>query len=84
MTAQATGVEMEQAPPDVIKRAEALVRKHPECFWFRHPEARIRHVADVRLVVERLREYGDRATWREAQGLLACLLPHFKKTYLPS
>ncbi len=84
MTAQATGTETSPAPQDLIEQAEALVRKHPECFWFRHPEARISHLEDVRLIVERLREYGDRATWREAQGLLACLLPHFKKTSLPS
>jgi len=68
------------APPEVVERAAALVRNHPECFWFRHPEARIRHLEDVRLVVEHLREYGDRRAWREAQELQKCLLPLFKTT----
>ena len=44
------------APPALIERASELIRAHPECFWFRHPEARIRHLEDIRLVVEHLRE----------------------------
>jgi len=28
------------APAELCERAAALVRSHPECFWFRHPEAR--------------------------------------------
>lgn len=69
-----------QAPPELVERAAALVRSHPECFWFRHPEARIRHLEDVRLVVEHLREYGDRRAWRDAQELQKCLLPLYKRT----
>ncbi len=46
------------APPELIERATALVRSYPECFWFWHPEASIRYLVDVRLVVEHLREYG--------------------------
>lgn len=61
------------APEELIERAWALVKGHPGCFWFRHPDARIRHLGDVRLVVERLRGYGDRVTWREAQELNRCL-----------
>jgi hypothetical protein len=68
------------APPELIERATALVRSHPECFWFRHPQARIRHLEDVRLVVEHLREYGDRRAWRDAQELQKCLSLLFKKT----
>ena len=68
------------APPELVERAAALVRNHPECFWFRHPEARIRHLEDVRLVIEHLREYGDRRAWREAQELQKCLSPLFKRT----
>ena len=45
------------APQDLCERAMGLVRSHPECFWFRHPEARIRHLEDVLLVVDHLREY---------------------------
>jgi hypothetical protein len=69
------------APPELIEHAWSLVRQHPECFWFRHPEARIRHLEDVRLVVEHLREYGDRRAWREAQELHRCLSPLYRKTY---
>ena len=68
------------APPELCERAAELVRGHPECFWFRHPEARIRHVEDVRLVVEHLREYGGHRAWREAQELQRCLSPLYKKT----
>lgn len=68
------------APPELVERAAGLVKKHSGCFWFRHPEARIRYLEDVRLVIEHLREYGDRRAWREAQELHRCLSPHFKKT----
>jgi len=68
------------APPELCERAMALVKHYPECFWFRHPEARIRHIEDVRLVVEHLREYGDRHAWREAQELHRCLSPLYKRT----
>jgi hypothetical protein len=40
----------------------------------------VRHLEDVRLVVEHLREYGDHRAWREAQELHRCLSPLFKKT----
>ena len=68
------------APPELVERATELVRKHPECFWFWHPEARVRSVEDVRLVVHHLREYGDRRAWWQAQELHRCLSPLFKKT----
>src|SRR5216117_174511 len=57
------------APPDLADRAEALVKKHPECFWFWRSEARIRTLEDVRLVIQHLREYGDRRAWQDAQDL---------------
>ena len=69
------------APPELIERASALVRNHAECFWFWHPDARVRHLEDVRLVIEHLREYGGHRAWREAQELQRCLSPLFKKTY---
>lgn len=68
------------APPELIERAAELVHSHHECFWFRHPEARIRHLEDVRLVVEHLREYGDRRAWWAAQELHKCLSPLYRKT----
>ena len=69
------------APLELIERATDLVRSFPECFWFRHPEARIRYLDDVRLVVEHLREYGDWRSWQAAQQLHRCLSLHFKKTF---
>ena len=68
------------APTELCERAAALVRSHPECFWFWHPEACVRHLADVRLVVEHLREYGDRRAWWDAQELYQCLSPLYRKT----
>lgn len=67
------------APPALIERASELIRSHPECFWFRHPEAQIRHLEDIRLVVEHLREYGDRRAWWAAQELHKCLSPLSKR-----
>jgi hypothetical protein len=59
------------------------VRTHPECFWFRHPKARIRPLEDIRLVVEHLREYGDRRAWWAAQELHKCLSPLSKRASWP-
>ncbi len=61
------------APPELLERAEALVRGHLECFWFWHPEARVRCREDIGLVIEHLRDYGDKQAWREAQELSKCL-----------
>ncbi len=69
------------APPELVERAKALVRSFPECFWFRHPEARIRYIEDIRLVVEHLREYGDRRAWYAAQELHKCLSPLCRRTF---
>jgi hypothetical protein len=57
----------------LLERAEALVHEFPGCFWFRHPEARVRDRGDIALVIRRLREYGDRRAWRAAQDLHKCL-----------
>lgn len=69
------------APAELVERAWVLVRKHPDCFWFRHPEAKIRYLEDIRLVIEHLREYGGWQAWRDAQELHQCLLPLFKRTF---
>lgn len=65
--------EQQDAAPEIVARAEALVRKFPSSFWFRHPEAKIRSVEDVRIVIRRLRESGNRQAWNEAQDLVRCL-----------
>lgn len=70
-----SAVQVEKAPecvpvsPEVAGRAEDLVRRFSECFWFRHPEAVIRFTDDVRLVIEHLREYGDKRAWAAAADL---------------
>jgi hypothetical protein len=62
------------APPDLVARAEALVKKYDSrCFWFRHPEARVKYMDDVELVIHHLREYGNHEAWKEAQELHKCL-----------
>ncbi|MBE0544830.1 MAG: hypothetical protein IH623_26120 [Verrucomicrobia bacterium] len=74
------------APAELCERAAALVRNHRECFWFWHPDAlshpenHLRHLEDVRLVVEHLREYGGHRAWCDAQDLQRCLSPLYKKT----
>jgi hypothetical protein len=60
---------------ELVERAAALVKRFPECFWFWHPEARVRTADDVRLVVRHLREYGDREAWLAARDLNQCLSP---------
>ncbi len=55
--------------PEVAERSADLVRRFSECFWFRHPEAVIRFTDDVRLVIEHLREYGDKRAWAAAADL---------------
>lgn len=62
------------APPELVKRAEALVKEYGgRCFWFRHPEARVRYMDDVELVIHHLREYGNHKAWQAAQELHKCL-----------
>ncbi len=61
------------ASPEVVALATELVRKFSECFWFRHPEARVRYKDDVELVIEHLREYGDKRAWAAAGELKKCL-----------
>jgi len=55
--------------PEVAERAAEIVRRFSECFWFRHPEAVICFTDDVRLVIEHLREYGDKRAWTAAADL---------------
>jgi hypothetical protein len=74
MIHETSELSQELAPPELIAKAEALVREYEgQCFWFRHPEANIRFMGDLRIVVEHLREYGNRRAWRAAQELQRCL-----------
>jgi hypothetical protein len=57
----------------LLAQAEICVREFGECFWFRHPEARLQYLDDVGLVIRHMREYGDRKAWLAAQALQQCL-----------
>jgi len=60
-------------PAELVARASALIREFPECFWYWRPDARVRSLDDVRLVVRQLRRHGDRRAWLAAQELTRCL-----------
>lgn len=65
------------APPDLVEQASSLARQFSaNCFWFWHPEASVRYLDDVRLVVHHLREYGGWKEWKAAQNLQQCLSQH--------
>lgn len=62
------------APPELAAKAQELVRAYySSCFWFRHPDARVESRDDIHLIVEHLRDYGDRKAWKAAQELQRCL-----------
>lgn len=65
--------EREIAPPELVERAEALVREFPGCFWYWHPEFRIRFRDDLRQVVLQLRKHGNKKAWYAAQEFHKCL-----------
>lgn len=65
---------------ELAVRAVALIAEHPECFWFWRPDAGITSIADLRLVVQHLRQYGDRRAWWAAQELHQSLLQSSKET----
>lgn len=61
------------APPELVARAEQAVRNFHSCFWFWHPEAHVRYLDDIELVIRHLREYGGWKAWHTAQELRKCL-----------
>ena len=74
MVSQETDQDYTSASPELIAKAEALVREYAvTCFWFRHPEAKVRFLGDIRIVIQHLREYGNRRAWLAAQDLQRCL-----------
>lgn len=76
--------ERTPAPPALAARAMAVVEEFPKCFWFRHPEARVRYLDDIRLIVHHLREYGGWKEWEVAQELQECLSRNFsEKSWQP-
>lgn len=76
--------ERTPAPPELAARAMALVDEFPRCFWFWHPDASVRYLDDVRLVIHHLREYGGWKAWEAAQELQECLSRNFnEKSWQP-
>jgi len=57
----------------LVARAQELVERFRECFWFWHPEAKVGSRQEIPLVIKNLREYGDQEAWRAAQELRKCL-----------
>jgi hypothetical protein len=68
------------APPELAARAEALVGQYPECFWYWRPDAPIRSLEDVRLVIRHLREHGGHEAWLAARDLSECLSLRSRRT----
>jgi hypothetical protein len=62
------------ASGELIALAAQAVRDFKgDCFWFRHPEARIRYRNDIQVIIRHLREYGGWKAWRRAQEIQKCL-----------
>lgn len=62
------------AAPELVAKAEAAVREFEvQCFWFWHPDAVVRSVEDVLVVIMELRRNGNRRAWLAAQELQRCL-----------
>jgi len=57
----------------VSRMAHEAVKNFHECFWWWNAEAPIHTRADVREVIEALRENGGHRAWWTAQALLKCL-----------
>jgi len=56
------------APPELVAQAEEAVREFRSlCFWFWHPDALVRTMADIREVITELRRYGNPQAWLTAQ-----------------
>jgi len=53
--------------------AHEAVKNFHECFWWWNAEAPIQTRADVREVIEALRENGGHRAWWTAQALRKCL-----------
>ena len=70
------------APRDFVERAHYLVEYYPQCFWFGHVKMQIESLQHIRLVIERLRGYGDLSAWYCAQELYIRLLKYCRENEL--
>jgi len=69
-----TTLPTDERPAEValLALAREAVRAFPWCFWFRSADAVIETADDVRLVVRRLRQHGDRRAWEMAYRIEQC------------
>lgn len=65
--------EHEPVSAEALRHAQEAVEKFPGCFWFWHPDARVKGRGDVLEVIRNLREHGGKEGWREAAALVRCL-----------
>jgi hypothetical protein len=61
------------APEKAVTLALAALARFPGCFWFRRADAPVQTVAEVELIVQRLRQHGDRHAWEAALEIERCL-----------
>ena len=65
---------------ELVERASALSGGFPSAFGSGTRTPGLRHLEDVRLVIEHLREYGGHRAWWAAQELHRCLSPLYRGT----
>lgn len=53
--------------------AHEALQRFPECFWFRSPNAPLDQIAQVELIVRRMRQHGNRSAWEMAYQIEQCL-----------
>jgi hypothetical protein len=61
------------APAAAIEMAREALQQYPFCFWFRSDSAPLETIAEVQLVIRRLRQYGNRESWETAYRIHQCL-----------
>jgi hypothetical protein len=54
------------APAEAIALARQSLADFPWCFWMRAKEAPVATIGEVQLIVQRLRQHGDRNAWNRA------------------
>lgn len=56
-----------------VERATELIQEYPQSFCFGYVRFNVSELKDMRMVIERLREYGNHDAWRDAQKFQKCL-----------
>ncbi len=58
---------------EAMQQAQTALQKYPSCFWTRRLGAPLETTDDLRLVIRRLRQNGNRAAAAAALRIEACL-----------